>query len=64
MGPQCFSPNGDNINDLFKVISSNPAIQIQDFAIFDRWGNQVYYEHNKTIADHRGWDGNTLSQEN
>ncbi|MGB3227172.1 MAG: gliding motility-associated C-terminal domain-containing protein [Saprospiraceae bacterium] len=61
--PNVFSPNGDNINDIFKVISSNPAIQIQDFAIFDRWGNQVYYEHNKTIADHRGWDGNTLSQE-
>lgn len=60
--PNSFSPNGDNINDFFKVISVDPNWNISDFAIYDRWGNQLYYEQNTTISDHKGWDGTANSQ--
>lgn len=60
--PNSFSPNGDNINDFFKVISVDPNWMISDFAIYDRWGNQLYYEQSATITDHRGWDGTANSQ--
>jgi gliding motility-associated-like protein len=61
--PNAFSPNGDNINDIFRVISDNPNIFISDFAIFDRWGNRMYYESNQTLTDHHGWNGSTQQDE-
>jgi gliding motility-associated-like protein len=61
--PNVFSPNGDNINDQFKIISDNINLIISDFAIYDRWGNQVYYESNRTPVTHRGWDGSTTTNE-
>ncbi|MCB0481375.1 MAG: gliding motility-associated C-terminal domain-containing protein [Flavobacteriales bacterium] len=41
--PNSFSPNGDGINDEFKVQSR----EITDFklVVFDRWGNQVFSEN-------------------
>lgn len=57
--PNAFSPNGDNINDFFKIISENQDVFISDFVIYDRWGNLIYYESNKPITQHKGWDGNT-----
>lgn len=61
--PNAFSPNGDNVNDLFRVISTNQNLVISDFAIYDRWGNLVYFEANSTILEHRGWDGSSSDQE-
>jgi len=42
--PNVFSPNDDNINDVF-TLSTNPEIQISalEGTIFDRWGNQIFY---------------------
>jgi gliding motility-associated-like protein len=52
--PNAFTPNGDGLNDCFgvsqKIRDSLPFI---DFAIFDRWGNKVFYTNN--ISD--CWDG-------
>ncbi len=41
--PNVFSPNGNNINDVFSL-STNPEIQITALrgVIFDRWGNEVF----------------------
>ena len=41
--PNVFSPNDDNINDVFSLFT-NTEIQITALqgAIFDRWGNQVF----------------------
>lgn len=61
--PNAFSPNGDNVNDLFRVISTNQTLVISDFAIYDRWGNLLYFEANSTISSHRGWDGSSSDQE-
>lgn len=51
--PNAFSPNGDNINDLFRVSGQNIA-QI-DVSVRNRWGNEVY--HLKTSDLMQGWDG-------
>lgn len=59
--PNAFSPNGDNINDLFKIKSENPDLKINEFLIFDRWGNQIFQELNSNILNHKGWNGNSLA---
>ena len=38
--PNSFSPNGDNVNDVFKI--SGSSIQSFDLHIFDRWGQVVF----------------------
>lgn len=52
--PSAFSPNGDGRNDHFRLIS-NGAIEIEDFSVFDRWGNQVWKGYGGD--GERGWDG-------
>ncbi|MFO0321938.1 MAG: gliding motility-associated C-terminal domain-containing protein [Bacteroidota bacterium] len=49
--PNVFTPNGDNVNDVFKIKS----IGVKDLtcSIFDRWGSKVY-EWN---GPNGGWDG-------
>ncbi|MEI6766983.1 MAG: gliding motility-associated C-terminal domain-containing protein [Bacteroidota bacterium] len=49
--PNCFTPNGDNINDYFGIWGQN----ITNFKlyIYDRWGELVFESHELT---HR-WDG-------
>jgi len=51
--PNAFSPNGDGINDYFKPIGVG-ADYVELFAIYNRWGQQVYY----TNKYGEGWDGN------
>ncbi|MFN3916513.1 MAG: gliding motility-associated C-terminal domain-containing protein [Flavobacteriales bacterium] len=51
--PNVFSPNGDGINDVFKVSTTN-VIDIQAY-IYDRWGNIVYY----FWGVNGFWDGRT-----
>lgn len=55
--PNVFSPNGDQVNDILKIIAKNPNLEIQQFVIFDRWGATLYLEQNTTIENHHGWDG-------
>ncbi|HZV71285.1 MAG TPA: gliding motility-associated C-terminal domain-containing protein [Saprospiraceae bacterium] len=41
--PNVFSPNEDGVNDLFRVfLSPDPAIELQYFGIFDRFGDLTY----------------------
>jgi gliding motility-associated-like protein len=49
--PNAFTPNGDGINDIFKVRSN--ILRSMNLAIYDRWGNKVFETEN--IND--GWDG-------
>jgi gliding motility-associated-like protein len=48
--PSAFSPNGDGTNDILTVLGSVTDI---DFAIYNRWGQQVF----KTTDRDKGWDG-------
>ena len=49
-----FSPNGDNVNDLFTIdgIDSFPNNNV---CVFNRWGNRVFIMDGYTNAN--GWDG-------
>jgi gliding motility-associated-like protein len=38
--PNVITPNGDNINDVFKIEASN--MEALDIKIFNRWGQKVY----------------------
>jgi len=49
--PNAFSPDGDGINDLFKV-SGQGMLDFQ-IEIYNRWGQMVY----KSIDLSNGWDG-------
>jgi gliding motility-associated-like protein len=49
--PSAFSPNGDNVNDVF--IPKGTDIRNFEMYIFDRWGNQVFYTEDIT----NGWNG-------
>lgn len=55
--PNSFTPNGDNINDLF-IISSGSLIEIEACSIYDRWGNQVFdRSHFQSNDPSYAWDG-------
>ncbi len=50
--PSAFTPNGDGVNDEFKLVSSTGMI-LKEFAVFNRWGQKVWL-----TRDQRGiWDG-------
>jgi gliding motility-associated-like protein len=48
--PNAFSPNGDGVNDIFRVRGLN--IEVQNCKIYNRYGNEIY---NGTLEN--GWDG-------
>jgi gliding motility-associated-like protein len=50
--PSAFSPNGDGLNDVFKI--ENLKFQkVYAFTIHDRWGNEIY----KAPLNQNGWNG-------
>lgn len=50
--PNAFTPNGDNLNDEF-VILTTAGVVMKQLDIYDRWGQKVY-----SASDwRRGWDG-------
>ena len=54
--PNVFTPNGDNINDIFKpVFHGANAIKL---CVFNRWGNKVFESHNNDFE----WDGTYAHQ--
>ncbi|HZV43412.1 MAG TPA: gliding motility-associated C-terminal domain-containing protein, partial [Saprospiraceae bacterium] len=56
--PNVFSPNHDGINDRFTVYGNNEVKEVIEMQIFDRWGNNVFINHNFLPNDETyGWDG-------
>ncbi|MCB0541654.1 MAG: gliding motility-associated C-terminal domain-containing protein, partial [Bacteroidetes bacterium] len=51
--PTGFSPNGDGVNDIAKIIKYLNIEKLIDFTIYDRWGEIVF----KTEDISKGWDG-------
>ena len=51
--PDAFSPNGDGLNDVFKVVNASDFNSIE-LKIYNRWGDLL---HKGTNGAH-GWDGN------
>ena len=59
--PNTFSPNNDDINDVFLPVVSG-GVENYEFEIFDRWGELIFTTSDPTA----GWDGSvksTIAQE-
>ncbi len=55
--PNTFTPNGDQINDLFFAYGSD-LVSIVSMRIFDRWGEEIYFAENiSALNPSQGWDG-------
>ena len=52
--PEAFSPNGDDVNDVFKPVYE--GIADYTLSIFNRWGEKVHL----SIDPELGWDGSYL----
>jgi gliding motility-associated-like protein len=50
--PGAFTPNGDGINDIFRIPPSTPQ-KITSFSVFNRCGNRVFWTTDANV----GWDG-------
>jgi gliding motility-associated-like protein len=55
--PTAFTPDGNGKNDLLRPLSYGP-IKLQYFAVFNRWGQQVF----ETRTPWTGWDGRLGAQ--
>ncbi len=51
--PNAFTPNGDGLNDIFRVPESVPCKEVIIFQVFNRWGELVFSYGENGI----GWDG-------
>ena len=61
--PQIFSPNGDNINDVFYMPMTKGLDNINYIKIYDNWGGLLYNEVNLTPGDDsKGWRGTVNGQ--
>jgi gliding motility-associated-like protein len=52
--PNVFTPNGDGVNDILIL----KGVREADVFIYDRWGNQIFY-NSGNVQDH--WNGKTVS---
>ncbi|MEZ4955279.1 MAG: gliding motility-associated C-terminal domain-containing protein [Saprospiraceae bacterium] len=56
--PNAFSPNDDGFNDSFTIFAGDNVVGVNRFAVFERWGGQVFSTEN--IAPNNlsvGWNG-------
>lgn len=49
--PNVFSPNGDGVNDTFKIVNFSGSWELM---IFDRWGSLIYATQQ---AEGASWNG-------
>ena len=50
--PTAFTPNGDGLNDIFRLITTN-SIKLHTFQVVNRFGQTVF----ETISVNKGWNG-------
>lgn len=56
--PNCFSPNGDGINDAFGVLTTVTAPEFFVLDIYDRWGAIIH----TSDSEYKGWNGDGVPQ--
>ncbi len=62
--PNVFSPNHDDINDVFFIQANAEVLKVNTLRIFDRWGNIVFEQFNFLPNDKaQGWDGRFRGKE-
>ncbi|MCC6410693.1 MAG: gliding motility-associated C-terminal domain-containing protein [Saprospiraceae bacterium] len=52
--PSAFTPDGDGVNDVFKLPDAEGFAQITSMRIYNRWGQKIHSAVGPTAA----WDGN------
>jgi len=55
--PNTFTPNGDELNELFTPYGTNVDANHFEMTIFNRWGNVVYHTKNWKGNFCEGWNG-------
>jgi gliding motility-associated-like protein len=51
--PNAFTPDGDGMNDVFRVVADGYRIEDIELRIYDRWGGLVF----ESSGIENGWDG-------
>jgi gliding motility-associated-like protein len=51
--PSAFTPNGDGLNDVFRV-GNLGHYKVVEMSIYNRWGTMIYHVND---GSNRGWDG-------
>ncbi len=52
--PNVFTPNGDDVNDVFRLAPNSKLLEHTQFEIYSRWGQLLYTNTGFDIS----WDGN------
>lgn len=56
--PGAFTPNGDGHNDDFYVLGGPVNSEVEDFAVFNRFGAEMFHVHDVAPGDRTyGWNG-------
>ena len=58
--PNAFNPNSQLGNDRFMIFTGSGTEEIEEFSIYDRWGNRVFLLENlpqSEVSPDDGWDG-------
>ncbi len=56
--PGAFTPNGDGHNDEFYVLGGPVNSQVEDFAVFNRFGAELFHAHDVAPGDRAyAWNG-------
>ena len=51
--PNAFTPNGDGVDDIYRILNAGDFLNLNSFQIFNRWGEMVY----GTTDKNEGWNG-------
>ncbi len=51
--PNAFTPNGDGVNDVFRVLGNIGRLEGFGLSVYNRWGERVFHTQDK----YAGWDG-------
>jgi gliding motility-associated-like protein len=60
--PNAFTPNGDNLNEIFNIVPDDCIKSVKRLQIYTRWGTLLYDKTNLSPHKNEGWNG--LSKEN
>ena len=55
--PNGFTPNGDGINDLYFPSFNEAIINVNEWSIYDRWGNRMHHRFGPSQTTDLAWDG-------
>lgn len=54
--PNAFTPDGDELNEMFRPVINAGSIDAYELSVFDRWGAEVF----RTTDPDKGWDGTVM----